>query len=74
MSNVKSKKEELLPEQREALLSSLKARFEKHAKRHQGLEWARVQAKLEGNPGKIWSLNEMEIWFRTGSRDCPKYR
>jgi Protein of unknown function (DUF4256) len=61
MSNVKSKKEKLSPEQREALLSALKARFEKHAKRHQGLEWARVQAKLEGNTGKLWSLNEMEM-------------
>jgi hypothetical protein len=46
---VKSKKEKLSPEQREALLSALKARFEKHAKRHQGLEWPKVPEKLEAN-------------------------
>lgn len=58
---MKTKKAKLSPEQREALLSVLKARFEKNAKRHQGLEWARVQAKLEGKPERLWSLNEMEI-------------
>jgi hypothetical protein len=58
---VKTKKDKLSPEQREALLSVLKGRFEKNAKRHQGLEWAKVQVKLEGNPEKLWSLNEMEI-------------
>ncbi len=41
----------------------LKARFEKNTNRHQGLDWAKIQAKLEANPEKIWSLNEME---RTG--------
>ena len=61
MSKVKTKNGKLSPEQRKALLSTLKARFEKHAKRHQGLEWAKVQAKLEGNTGKLWSLNEMEL-------------
>jgi hypothetical protein len=54
---------ELSPEQREELLSALKARFEKNMKRHQGLEWAKVQAKLEADTGKLWSLHEME---RTG--------
>src|SRR5215212_9659078 len=49
--------------QREELLSALKARFEKHMNRHQHLEWAKLQAKLEANPAKLWSLNEME---RTG--------
>ena len=49
--------------QREELLSVLKARFEKNPNRHKGLEWAKVQAKLEANPEKLWSLNEME---RTG--------
>jgi hypothetical protein len=49
--------------QREELLSALKARFEKNMNRHQGLEWAKVQARLEANPEKLWSLNEME---RTG--------
>lgn len=53
----------LSPEQREELLRALKARFEKNMNRHKGLEWAKVQAKLEGNPEKLWSLNEME---RTG--------
>jgi hypothetical protein len=50
-------------EQREELLRTLKARFEKNVNRHQGLEWAKVQGKLEANPEKLWSLNEME---RTG--------
>ena len=50
-------------EQREELLRTLKARFEKNMNRHKGLEWAKVQAKLEANPEKLWSLNEME---RTG--------
>ncbi|MGJ3248788.1 MAG: DUF4256 domain-containing protein [Elainellaceae cyanobacterium] len=49
--------------QREELLRTLKARFEKNMNRHQGLEWVKVQAKLEANPEKLWSLNEME---RTG--------
>ena len=50
----------LSPEQREELLRALKARFEKNMNRHQGLEWAKVQAKLEANPSKLWSLHEME--------------
>src|SRR5438067_7874778 len=49
--------------QREELLTVLKARFEGNMSRHKGLEWAKVQAKLEANAGKLWSLNEME---RTG--------
>ena len=49
--------------QRKDLLSTLKARFESNMNRHKGLEWADVQAKLEANPAKLWSLNEME---RTG--------
>jgi len=51
---------ELLQEQREELLSTLKVRFEKNMNRHEGLEWATVQAKLEANPEKLWSLHEME--------------
>ncbi|WHX98106.1 DUF4256 domain-containing protein [Neobacillus sp. DY30] len=47
-------------EHREELLSILKARFEKNMDRHKGLVWAEVQAKLEANPDKLWSLNEME--------------
>lgn len=59
----KSNKSELSLEQREELLRTLKSRFEQNMKRHDGLEWAKVQAKLEDNPRKLWSLNEME---RTG--------
>ncbi|HRL13600.1 MAG TPA: DUF4256 domain-containing protein [Aggregatilineales bacterium] len=54
---------ELLPDQREALLATLKARFEKHTERHPGLDWARVQDRLDAHPDKLWSLHEME---RTG--------
>jgi len=57
------KSDKLSSEQREELCGVLKARFEKNMKRHQGLEWAQVQAKLEANPEKLWSLGEME---RTG--------
>ena len=56
-------KKELSPKQYKELLSSLKVRFEKNMNRHKGLEWAKVQAKLEANTEKLWSLNEME---RTG--------
>ena len=56
-------KKELSPKQREELLNALKARFKKNMNRHKGLEWAKVQAKLEANPEKLWSLSEME---RTG--------
>ena len=59
MKSVKAKVK-LSPEQRDELLSAVKARFEKNMNRHQGLEWAKVQAKLEANHGKLWSLNEME--------------
>ncbi len=59
----KSNKKALSPEHRKELLGALKARFEKNTNHHRGLEWARVQAKLEANPEKLWSLNEME---RTG--------
>jgi len=50
----------LSPKQRDDLLRVLKARFEKHTNRHQGLEWTKVQAKLEANTETLWSLNEME--------------
>jgi hypothetical protein len=62
MLNFETKKE-LSPEQREELLRALKARFEIKMNRHQGLEWSKLQAKLEANTEKMWSLNEME---RTG--------
>ncbi|MEI6084930.1 MAG: DUF4256 domain-containing protein [Verrucomicrobiota bacterium] len=57
MKNVFSQK------QREELLKTLKVRFEKNLSRHKGLDWAKVQARLEANPDKLWSLQEME---RTG--------
>jgi len=56
-------KKELEPEQQEETLKALIARFEKNMNRHKDLEWLKVQAKLESNPVKLWSLNEME---RTG--------
>jgi len=62
MKNVKTKTE-LSRKQREELLRALKARFEKNMNRHEGLEWAKIEAKLEANTEKLWSLNEME---RTG--------
>lgn len=56
-------KKELSPKQLEELLNTLKSRFEKNMNRHKGFEGTKVIAKLEANPGKLWSLNEME---RTG--------
>jgi hypothetical protein len=63
MNNTNSSRKELSPEQHEHLLKALKARFEKNMSRHEGLEWAQVQARLEANPERLWSLNGME---RTG--------
>ena len=63
MKSMKSTKKELSQKERVELLSALKVRFEKNLNRHQGLEWPKVQARLEANPEKLWSLNEME---RTG--------
>ncbi|MFC2046061.1 DUF4256 domain-containing protein [Chloroflexota bacterium] len=57
------KEKDMQAKQREELLRALKARFEKNMNRHEGLEWAKVQAKLEANTEKLWTLNEME---RTG--------
>jgi Protein of unknown function (DUF4256) len=57
---LKKYKNELSLEQRKKLLGILKARFEKNMNRHQGLEWANVQAKLEAGIEKLWSLSEME--------------
>jgi len=55
-----SNKKKLSPEQREELLKTLKVRFEKNMKRHKGLDWAAVQAKMDANAEKLWSLNEMQ--------------
>src|SRR6267378_7845695 len=59
-SSFNNNTKDLSPEQREELLGALKARFEKNMNRHKGLEWAKVQAKLEANTEKLWSLSEME--------------
>ncbi|UYX52751.1 DUF4256 domain-containing protein [Bacillus thuringiensis] len=48
-------------EQREELIKVLQARFEKNMNRHEGLEWAKVEVKLNATPEKLWSLNEMEV-------------
>jgi hypothetical protein len=63
MKKIDSNKMELSPEEREKLFGALRVRFEKNMNRHKGLEWARVQAKLEANTEKLRSLHEME---RTG--------
>ncbi len=60
---IRKLKKELSPKQCEELLRALKARFEKNMNRHKGLAWAKVEAKLEANTEKLWSLHEME---RTG--------
>ena len=60
MKNSTSNKKQLSPKQREELLKALKARFEKNLNRHKGLEWAKVQSRLEANAEKLWSLHEME--------------
>ncbi|HVU17459.1 MAG TPA: DUF4256 domain-containing protein [Candidatus Didemnitutus sp.] len=53
-------KKELSAEQRAKLLGALESRFEKNAKRHPGITWDSVKARLEANPAKLWSLGEME--------------
>src|SRR3989338_214960 len=60
---MKMSKPKLSPEQHKGLLRASKARFDKNMNRHKGLEWAKVQARLDANAEKLWSLNEME---RTG--------
>lgn len=62
-TNPSTSNKELSPEQHEELLNILRVRFEKNMDRHQGLVWANVQAKLEAQTEKMWSLHEME---RTG--------
>jgi hypothetical protein len=54
-------KKNLSPELKKELLITLKARFEKNMNRHKVIDWNKVQAKLEANPEKLWSLNEMEL-------------
>ncbi|MYL64036.1 DUF4256 family protein [Bacillus hwajinpoensis] len=59
--NKSTERKNLLPEHKEELLRKLKERFEKHMQRHNDLEWAGVRSKLEENPDKLWTLNEMEM-------------
>ena len=54
---------QLSSDERQQLLETLKARFDKYGRRHKGLEWADVQKRLESKPAGLWSLHEME---RTG--------
>jgi hypothetical protein len=63
MKRMKNTRDKLSADQREELLKTLKARFEKNMHRHKGVDWTKVQAKLEANADKLWSLSEME---RTG--------
>lgn len=60
MKNTNSNKKTLASAKQETLLKILKTRFEKNLKRHKGITWESVQAKLLSHPGKLWSLNEME--------------
>jgi len=61
MKSLDSYQRDLSPLECEGLFNTLKARFEKNMNRHKGMEWAKVQARLEANPEKLWSLDEMEI-------------
>lgn len=58
---MKNNKRDLLPDQREELLKTLKDRFEKNRNRHEGIAWTEVQARLEASPEKLWSLDDMEV-------------
>lgn len=61
MSKTKNNKKELSSWQTEALIKTLKSRFDKNMNRHKDAEWNKVQSRLEANPEKLWSLNEMEL-------------
>jgi hypothetical protein len=63
MSNTKNSQKDLSLKQRDELISTLKTRFEKNMTRHKDLKWEKVKARLDANPKKLWSINEME---RTG--------
>src|SRR5689334_18221263 len=60
MAKTSNTKKKLSPQQSEELLGVLKTRFEKNMKRHKGIEWTKVEAKLKANPEKLWSLDDME--------------
>ena len=61
MSKINSNKMKLSSTQSEELLNTLKARFEKNMNRHKGIDWAKVETRLQANREKLWSLHEMEI-------------
>ena len=61
MNSIKNDKRKLTSEQRKELLSVLKTRFEKNMNRHKGIEWSKVQARLEADPEKLWTLDDMEV-------------
>ena len=63
MKKIKSQKKQLSSDERKELFLTLRERFEKNMSRHKGLEWSKVESRLESNSEKLWSLNEME---RTG--------
>lgn len=58
---MKNSKNKLSADQQQELLKTLRVRFEKNMKRHKGIDWAKVQTRLEAHPAKLWSLEEMEI-------------
>lgn len=60
LQNIRNKNSELSPEQNDELISTLKIRFEKNTNRHKTIDWAAVELKLQANPGKLWTLHEME--------------
>ena len=60
MAKTKANKKTLPAKEKESLLKTLQARFQKHMNRHKGIEWATVQARLEAAPAKLWTLSEME--------------
>ena len=70
-TKVAEMKKDLSPKQQEELLKALKARFEKNMNRHKGLEWAKVRARLEASPDKLWSLHQMEGTGGEPSRPLP---
>lgn len=61
MNGIDNYKRDLSPRECEGLFNTLKARFQKNTDRHKGIEWVKVQARLEANPGKLWSLDAMEL-------------
>ena len=71
MSKTNNDKKKLSAEQSRQLLGTLKARFEKNMARHKDLDWTAIQAKLEANTNKIWSLHEME--YTEGEPDVVSY-